>query len=300
MTAGSLDQLPDRARALLRGATDIHVHASPDPYAERRMDARKVVAQAGEAGMAGVVLKSHEYPTQPLAWALATEREGSDGAEGAGGAAVRIYGGLSLDHSLGGLNPEAVTVSMRMGATVMWMPTFDSAHWRTFRPEHFHSDGEPITVLDADGALLPVCHDILDVLAEHDAVLASGHLSTVETVALVTEARRRGVRTVITHAAFWIPVEAQCDLAALGAYVEQCGGPTLHAGAGDDAAARIVEQIRAVGPEHVILSTDLGQAANPDPPFGFGLWIERCLAGGFAEADVARMAQENPAALLGP
>ncbi|MEE8421526.1 MAG: DUF6282 family protein [Dehalococcoidia bacterium] len=293
MTVESLDQLPDRARALLRGATDIHVHSSPDPYTERRMDARTVVAQAREAGMAGVVLKSHEYPTQPLAWALASEQDGG------GAAHVRIYGGLSLDHALGGLNPEAVTVSMRMGATVMWMPTFDAAHWRTYRPEHFHSDGDPITVLDADGNLLPVCHDILDVLAEHDAVLASGHLSTEETVVLVTEARRRGVRTVITHAAFWIPVEVQSELAALDAYVEQCGGPTLHAGASDDVAARILEQVRAVGPEHVILSTDLGQAANPDPALGFGLWIERCLAGGFDDADVARMVQENPAALLG-
>ena len=56
--------------------------------------------------------------------------------------------------------------------------------------------------------------------------------------------------------------------------------------------------MRAVGPERVILSTDLGQAANPAPPLGYGLWIERFLGAGFAAADVGRMVRANPVALL--
>ena len=284
----TIAELPDRTRSLLSGSTDIHVHFAPDPYAERRMDARELVRQAADAGMAGLVLKSHEYPTQPLAWALASEGVAKS---------PKLYGGLSLDHALGGLNPEAVRVSFRLGARVMWMPTFDSAHWRIYRPGGFHASADPITVLDADGTLLPVCHEILDVIAEHDAVLATGHLSTPETVALVTESRRRGIRTVITHAAFWIPTDVQSKLAALGAYIEQCGGPMFHEG-GDATADEVVEQVRTVGVEQVILSTDLGQAVNPDPPLGFGLWIERFLETGFSEADVGRMVCENPLALL--
>ncbi len=39
------------------------------------------------------------------------------------------------------------------------MPTFDARHWRSYRPGGFNSPQEPITVLDEDGALLPVCHE---------------------------------------------------------------------------------------------------------------------------------------------
>ncbi|MEE8336918.1 MAG: DUF6282 family protein [Dehalococcoidia bacterium] len=288
MATDRLDELPERARELLRGATDIHVHFAPDAFAERRMDARDLVRQAGEAGMAGLVLKSHEYPTQPLAWALAS----ADGAP-----EVALYGGLSLDHAAGGLNVDALEVSLRLGARVVWMPTFDAEQWRNYRPQMVHSAKPGIEVVDGDGALLSVMHEILDLLSEYDAVLASGHLSTAETATLVTEARRRELRTVITHAAFWIPVEVQQRLAALGAFVEQCGGPTFHEGA-EDAAAGIFEQVRAVGPQQVILSTDLGQAANPDPPYGFGLWIESALDAGFSAAEVGQMVRDNPRTLL--
>lgn len=286
MTA-RLDELSEQARALLSGAIDIHVHAAPDPYAERRMDARELVRQAREAGMGGVVLKSHEYPTAPLAWALDAEFDGID-----------VYGGLALDHGVGGLNPEALRISLRIGARMIWMPTFDAAHWRTYRPQQVHSAAPGMTVLDGGGDLLPVCHELLDLIVEHDAVLASGHLSTEETRALLIEARRRGIRCVITHASFWVPAEVQCELAEAGAYVEQCANVAFREGA-DDAVAAIVEQVRQVGPEQVILSTDLGQAANPEPPLGFGLWIERFLTAGFSDQEVGRMVRDNPAALLG-
>ncbi len=282
----SLDEPGEQARELLRGAVDIHVHAAPDPYTDRKLDARALLIQAKAAGMRGLVLKSHEYPTQPLAWALGSEIGG-----------ISVYGGLSLDHAVGGLNPEAVSVSLRLGARVIWMPTFDAEQWRRYRGEQVHSAGPGIVVLDEGGSLLPVCNEILDLIEEHDAVLASGHLSVEETAALLGESRRRGIRSVITHASFWIPVEVQRELAEAGAYIEQCA-ITSQGERGDEAFETIAEQVRAVGPEHVILSTDLGQAANPEPPLGFGLWIERFLGAGFSAADVGRMARENPVALL--
>ena len=73
-----LEQVSEAARELLHGAIDIHVHFAPDPYAERRLDARQLVEKAREAGIGGLVLKSHEYPTQPLAWLLDQEYEGID------------------------------------------------------------------------------------------------------------------------------------------------------------------------------------------------------------------------------
>ncbi len=291
MTATSdwptLDELTPRARALLDGAIDIHVHAAPDPDAARRLDARALVHRARRAGMAGLVLKSHEYPTAPLAWALAGEVE-----------PLRVYGGLSLDHGVGGLNPEAVRVSLRIGAKVVWMPTFDAAQWRAYRPSSQSRTGPALRVLDADGRLLPEVMTILDMIGAHDAVLASGHLSVEETLVLMREARGRAIRSVVTHAAFWFPVDAQRELAGMGAYIEQCAMPSFGPG-GDEAFEQVAAQVRAVGPEHVILSTDLGQAPNPDPPVGLGMWADYFVMSGFAEDDVRRMVRDNPATLLG-
>lgn len=288
MAAGlALETLSDRARALLRGAIDIHVHADPDPYAARRLDARATAARAREAGMAGIVLKSHEYPTQPLAWALDREFEG-----------IAVHGGVALDWGVGGLNPDAVEIALRIGGRVVWMPTFDARHWRGWRPGACNSAREGIAVLDADGALDPVCHDILDLIAAHDAVLASGHLSPDETAALLGAALERGVRCVITHASFWTPLELQRGIAARGGYVEQCA--IAVAGADGEAAwPDLLRQVREVGPERVILSSDHGQAANPEPAAALGRFAERFLDAGLGEAEVGRMLRANPAALLG-
>lgn len=284
--ATSLEQLSAAARELLRGAVDIHTHAAPDPFTERRTDSRELVRLAREAGMGGLVLKSHDYPTQPIAWALDTEFDGID-----------VYGSIALDHGVGGLNPDAVTVSLAIGARVVWMPTFDAANSRA-GAGRFFSKGDGISVIDDAGKLVPTCHEILDVIAEHDAVLASGHISPEETLTLLREARGRGIRCVITHASFGIPLEVQQELALLGCYIEHCGLAAFRPDDGESVRS-IVEQIRAVGAEHIIASTDLGQANNPPPPLGMGIWIECLLDEGFDVATVSRMVCDNPGSLLG-
>jgi hypothetical protein len=279
--------LSDTARELLRGAIDMHVHASPDPYAARRMDARQLALGARDAGMAGLVLKSHEYPTGPLAWALGTEIEG-----------IALYGAVALDHAAGGLNVDAVDVALRTGARVVWMPTFDAAHWREFRPGGAHSKRDGIRVVDGDGRLVPAVREILDLVADAGAVLASGHLSPGETLALMREARQRGIPSIVTHASFWTPVQVQRELVAMGAFIEQCAIAVQGEG-GDAVFDGIAAQVRSAGTDHVVLSTDLGQAANPDPPEGFGLWVDRFLGAGFTEAEVGLMVRGNPRKLLG-
>ncbi len=282
-----LGDLRPGARDLLRGAIDLHAHAGPDPFAERKMDARELVAAASEAGMAGLVLKSHEYPTQSLAWALGGEFDG-----------IEVHGAIALDHGVGGLNPDALETALRIGTSVVWLPTFDAA-WSRDTFGRFNSKGAPIAILDDSGALVPVVHDLLDLIEEHDALLCSGHLSPEETAAVVEASRGRDIRTVVTHAtAFGIPLEIQQRAAELGAFIEQCGN-VLFREDSEEPTNAIIEEVRAVGADHVVLSTDLGQAANPPPPYGFGLWIERFLDAGFDAAEVRRMVQDNPRAALG-
>ncbi len=286
----TFDGVSEAARNLLQGATDLHVHAGPDPFAERKLDARGLVDDYASAGLAGFVLKSHEYPTQPLAWALNEEFEASRG--------IHVTGAVSLDHPAGGLNPDALEVALRIGTRVVWMPTFDSA-WSRERFGRWNSKQPAMSVLDASGRLLEVCGTLLDLIAEHDATLCTGHLSPEETLAMVRASRERGIRTVVTHAtSFFIPLEVQRAAVDLGALVEQCGNSIYRAG-GEEARDAMLREVRELGPEHVVLSTDLGQATNPLPSIGFGYWLQQFLEGGFTPAEVRRMAQENPRAALG-
>ena len=177
------------------------------------------------------------------------------------------------------------------------MPTFDALHWRGYRPGGFNSPQEPITVLDGEGKLLPVCHDILDVIASHDAVLASGHLSPKETQAILGEGLARRIRCVITHASFWTPVELQQEIVSKGGYIEQCAIAVARED-GEEAWPDLLRQVREVGPERVVLSSDHGQASNPEPVAALALFGERFVEAGFSEAEVRRMLAENPRALL--
>lgn len=278
----TLDDLNHDARELLNGAIDLHAHAAPDPFAERKMDARELVAAASEAGMAGVILKSHEYPTQPLAWALDSEFDG-----------IEVHGAIALDHAVGGLNPDALETALRIGTRVVWMPTFDSV-WSRDTFGRFNSKASPITILNETGDLKPVIHELLDLIFDHSALLCTGHLSPAETSLLVETARERDIRTIVTHAtAFGIPLEVQQRAAELGAFIEQCGN-VLFRSDPEEPTNAIIDEVTAVGAEHIVLSTDLGQADNPPPPFGFGLWIQCFLEAGFSNADVIRMVQQNP------
>ncbi|MCK9485274.1 MAG: DUF6282 family protein [Dehalococcoidia bacterium] len=283
----TLAGVPERARALLYGAVDLHVHAGPDPFAERRLDALALARDYREAGLAGFVLKSHEYPTQALAWAVAQVVED-----------IRIAGAIALDRGVGGLNPDALEAALRMGTRVVWMPTFDTA-WSRANFGRWHSRGEPVRVLDAGGALLPEARECLALVDEHEATLCTGHLSPEETLAVVQEARGRGIRTVVTHPTpFGIPRAVQEQCAALGAYVEHCANTSFKEDGAEQAAAMVADA-RAVGVERVVLSTDLGQAGNPHPAVGLALWAEVFLAAGFSEDEVRRMVSANARDALG-
>lgn len=170
---------------ILEGALDIHVHFGPDPKVERRAGAVEIALQARDMGMQGVVLKSHEYPTHPVA--ATTSDLVPD---------VTILGGIALDVEVGGLNFKAVEATANMGGRVVWMPTYSAKADR----ESKGLEGG-ISLLNGSGGLVPEVHSILELIKSHDMVLATGHISTAESLALVAEARNMGInRVVVTHA----------------------------------------------------------------------------------------------------
>lgn len=274
---------------ILRGSIDMHLHHGPDPRVERRLDALQVAREAKEAGMRAIVLKSHEYPTAPVAYIVS--QIVSD---------IKIFGSMSLDFEAGGLNPHALEASAKLGAKVVWMPTFTSANDR--KMNGLGDDG--ISLLDSKGKLLPIVDDILNIIKNYQMVLATGHISGQETFVLVERAIKKGVANIVITHPLWprggakLGLSDQKRLAAKGAFIEHCFGNTMPFPDRLD-PMKIVEAVRAVGAEHCILTTDLGQAYNPAPAEGMRMAIATMLKCGLSEKEVELMVKTNPARLLG-
>ncbi len=273
---------------VLEGAIDIHVHIAPDPLVERRADAIDVARQAQEMGMQGLVLKSHQYPTHPVAYTVSQIVP-----------QVTLIGGIVLDVEVGGLNPMAVEATAQMGGRVVWMPTYSA---RADRETKGLSGG--ICLLDDDGRLVPEVFAVLEVIKSHDMVLATGHISTAESMALVQEATSMGIhRLVVTHAttmSYWtgMTVEDMKALAGMGAYIEHCLHvmmPTTYRMEPKD----LVKTISAIGPEKCIISSDFGQDYHPMPGEGMRMGVATMLRSGLEEVEVGMLVKDNPARLLG-
>ncbi|MCE2404705.1 MAG: hypothetical protein J4F43_06070 [Dehalococcoidia bacterium] len=273
---------------LMEGAVDIHVHFAPDPRVERRTDALELARQAQAAGMGGLVLKSHEFPTQPVAYTVGRMVPG-----------ITLIGGVTLDIEVGGLNPAAVSASALMGGRVVWMPTYSArAHRR-----HRGLEGG-IYILDESGRMVPEMYPILDTVRQHDMVLATGHLSTEESIVLVDEARNLGIgRIVVTHASSMsfstgMTVEDMVGLAKKGAFIEHCVHVMMPLTHRLD-PAKLAQMIRTIDPERCIISTDFGQDYHPVAPEGLRMGIATLLQAGMDEVEVGMMVKDNPSRLLG-
>ncbi len=309
MTAGDAPiPVSDRARALLRGAYDTHIHVAPD-VVPRIVDDVTLARRFAALGMDGFILKSHYNAT--------AERAGVVRAAVPG---IEALGAIVLNRAVGGLNPLAVEVAAREGARTVWLPTVDAvneSHARDVNPSHpparvpvwvklqleLREQGieiPPVAVVDGDGAVLPETRAVLERIAHHGLLLATGHLARDEIFAVVDAALETGVKEiVITHPEFpaqSLGIEDQRALAQRGALLERCM-TTPHTG--KIAWERWIENIRAAGPEHSVLSTDLGQVFNPPVEDGMGIMVDRLLGAGLDEEEVQVMAVANPRRVAG-
>jgi Family of unknown function (DUF6282) len=295
----------ERARELLQGAFDTHMHVAPDVI-ERKIDDISLARRFARLGMSGFVLKSHYGSTAERASVVRAAVPG-----------VQVLGAISLNRAVGGINPLAVEIAAREGARTVWFPTVDSvneSHEREALPGakvpvwvelqlDLRRQGieiDPVEVVDAGGAVLPQTREVLKMIARHEMVLATGHLGRDEIFALVDAAVQQGVREiVITHPEFPsqnLSVEDQRALAQRGALLERCF-TTPHTG--KVAWDRWLENIRSTRPEHSVLSTDPGQVFNPPVEDGMGLMTDRLLEAGFEEQEVHEMAVVNSRRVAG-
>jgi hypothetical protein len=277
----------------LTGAADLHCHFGPDPHRERSVDAFEAAGEAAAAGHRALVLKSHDSPTATLAWAV--QRDVGD--------AISVFGGISCDREVGGVNPAAVEVALGLGARIVWLPTLSSRQdFDNGIAAQLGIPGPGIVVTDADDQLLPETHEVLALVKQHDAILATGHVSTAEHYAVVKDFARTG-RVIVTHATEDLAgpnlSAAQCrELAELGAWIELCA-MTCIGGLATRTVGEMLATMRTVGVERVTLGTDFGQKINPHPAAGLQTYADALYAEGLTEAEIRLMACTNPCDLLG-
>ncbi|HJT86295.1 MAG TPA: DUF6282 family protein [Bryobacteraceae bacterium] len=277
--------------AQLQGIVDIHTHGDPDSV-PRKIDVLELARLARQEHMRAIVLKNHYAPTAQLAYIVRQVVPG-----------IEVYGAITLNRSMGGVNPAAVEQAARFKGKylrIVWMPTVDAEN-----NVRFSKQKRPFVSVSRDGKLLPEVMEVLQILKQEDVALGTGHSSAEEDLLLAREARKMGLsKVVITHplfAAIHMSVPQMKEAAQLGAYLEFCASPVLPTATAAERLdlADYIRAIRAVGPEHAILSSDLGQPQNPVHTEGWKLYLNLLRKAGITPGEIDLMARRNPARLLG-
>lgn len=287
----------DQAESLA-GVIDFHCHSSPDTVS-RSINSFEVVRQARAAGMRGLVLKNHFVSTAALAQ-LAMQEVGG----------IEVFGGIVLNRSAGGINAEAVRRMTQVEGhrgKIVWLPTFDAENQVRFS----HED-RPFVAVVKDGKPVPALTEIFQLAANNDLIFATGHSSPAESLIVLAAAKQAGVkRLLVTHVlsdSTHAMIEQMKRMAELGAVMEftwlaHIGGvagpvPTARASKAVP-VSEAARAIRAVGAEHFLISSDLGQANNPVHTVGLRMFISALRAEGITDRELELVTRQNPARLLG-
>lgn len=250
---------------VLTGFIDTHIHTNPD-FKARLLDDYEAALEAKEKGMKAIVLKSHVEPTAGRAY-ITHKLTG-----------FQVFGGVTLNLSVGGLNPEAVRSSALMGGKVVWLPTIH---------EKVEMNEESL-------------EEIIKLVREYNLVLSTGHLKPPEIFQVIDMCRDHKVSKILINHPLTSVVGASIDEQkemARHAYLEHCWVATMPQH--DNLNARVMaEAIKEVGAQNCILATDFGQKHNPQPVVGMKMMIENMTNNGISWEEIQIMCGDNPEKLL--
>jgi hypothetical protein len=289
--------LDQQAKGLIPGAIDFHIHSGPDIY-PRLLNDVEVARRAKRAGMKAVLIKSH----------VTVSADRAQIAQAVTG--LPVFGGVTLNWQVGGLNKYAVECAAQLGARQVWMPTTHAAYYLKY-VDHvpmfakaMPRDIKGISILREDGSLVPEIGPILEAIARNGMILATGHLSPGEGLALIREAKKAGVeKIVVTHpSATFVSYSVDQMREALhsgATYLEHVFNDCTPQVAHPLPPSALGDAIKAIGPEYCIMSTDSGQVVNPPPVEVMTWYIREMLRYGFSARAIRRMTATNPGKILG-
>ncbi|HEY5667048.1 MAG TPA: DUF6282 family protein [Gammaproteobacteria bacterium] len=295
---GAANAQPDEAPSL-EGIIDLHAHVAPETGLlnfRRSVDAIEAAQLARISGMRGMVFKEHH--TETASWAYLVSRVVPD---------IELFGGIVLNRAVGGINPvavEAMALTRGRHGRVVYMPTIDSA---------YPNDSPDAVRISANGALLPEVYAVLEVMARHDLSLSTGHASPAESLMLIRAAREAGIDKIYVqhpnHGGIVISMAMMKEMAGMGALIEIVlsgqgltgGGPAVIDPVNPvmDYGPQKLADIRELGPENVVITSDLGQPGRVNHAASFQMALAVLEAEGFSQAEIDQMTRVNPARFLG-
>ena len=275
---------------LMKGVIDMHVHTNPD-LRLRAYDDFELMEAAIRVGARAIVIKTHQGSTVDRAYLCNRHNEIVHGKTND----FTMFGGITLNRAVGGINPKAVDVALRMGAKVVWLPT------QSAKKKQNTSQCEEVV---KDGMIVPELKTILELVRDYDAVLGTAHISPEESFTVVEAARNLGVKKiVITHPEWWVvgmTMEDQIrmvkdyDVILERCYAQNMGGGTYKSNLPDN-----LEIIKEAGYKNVMVDTDGGQTENPHWEIEMAEYMQYLLDHGIPEEQVYHMTHTIPADLLG-
>lgn len=281
----------------LDGVIEMHVHADPDVRA-RCIDQLTLTRQCRQNGYRGVMYKCHDFITNDIAYLLRAMVPG-----------IEVFGGIALNRNYGDtVNVQAAKMATQVTGhycRCIWMPTYQSAF------DQKSKGGVGVPVLDEQGNVLPEVIKVMELCADADIIFATGHSSPDECVVLTAKAKEVGVKkTVVTHAS-QAPWKLTMEQARIcidnGAYLEHCVLPYFKGPHAVVPGYRNQQQVPmeefaayiALAPDRQYISTDLGQALNPNPIDGMRTFITGLRKVGVKEDVLTLVSKTVPARLLG-
>lgn len=289
---------PDEAPSL-EGIIDLHVHVAPETGLlnfRRAVDAIDAAQLTRIYGMRGMVLKEHH--TETASWAYLVSQVVPH---------VELFGGIVLNRPVGGINPvavEAMALTRGGHGKIVYMPTVDSA---------YPNDRPDAVRISENGELLPEVYEVLEVMAEHDLSLSTGHASPEESLLLIRAAREAGIDKIYVqhpnHGGIVMSMATMKEMARMGALIEIVlsgqgltgGGPAAVDPENPvmDYGPQKLADIRELGPENVVITSDLGQPGRVNHAVAFQMALAVLEAEGFTQAEIDLMTRLNPARFLG-
>lgn len=282
-------------RISLKGVIDLHVHSNPD-VRFRAYDDFELMEAGIRVGARAIVIKSHQGSTVERAYLCNRYNERIH----SGGNDFVMFGGITLNRHVGGINPAAVENALKLGGKIVWLPTLST---RNHMLKLGTSTDGCVDVV-RDGKIVPELKDVLRLVKDHGVILATGHLSPQECVIVVEAARAMGVRKiVVSHPEWWIvgmSLEQQLRMVRdYDVYLERCFAQNMGGGRYKSNLPDNLEAIRTCGYRNVLISTDGGQVENPHWEIALERYIQFMAEHGIPAQWIHHMTHDAQASLLG-
>ena len=279
----------------LKGVIDMHVHTNPD-LRKRAYDDFELMEAGIRVGARAIVIKTHQGTTMDRAYLCNRHNQIVHG----GSNNFTMFGSITLNQVVGGINPKAVDSALKLGAKVVWLPTQSARN----HMQKMNQDTSKCVEVVRDGQVVPELKDVFELIKEHNAVLGTAHVSPEECFVVVEAARNAGVKNiVVTHPEWWIvgmSLEDQIRLVKdYDVILERCYAQNMGGGKYKSNLPANLELIQAVGYEHVMVDTDGGQTENPYWEIAMEEYMQYLVDHGMTEEQVYHMTKTIPARLLG-